>query len=257
VQISSSAPWWQHAVCYQIYIRSFADGDGNGIGDLRGIEKRLPYLADLGVDAVWVTPFYPSPQHDHGYDVSDYRDVDPLFGTLEDFDAMLARAHDLGIRVIVDVVPNHTSSEHPWFRESRSSRTNPKRDWYIWEDPAPNGGPPTNWLSRFGGSAWEWEPRREQYYCHVFLPSQPALNWRSAEVRTALTDVLRFWLSRRLDGFRIDAAAVLSIEAPPRWVRSSSSVRTRVCSWRSSDVAPQSGISSMLRGSSRGCAFMS
>jgi alpha-glucosidase len=210
VQILSrpTAPWWQHAVCYQIYVRSFADSDGDGIGDMSGIEQRLPYLADLGVDAVWITPFYPSPQHDHGYDVSDYRDVDPLFGTLDDFDRMLARAHALGLKVIVDVVPNHTSSEHPWFREALAARPgDPVRDRYVFRDgTGPDGDePPNNWVSMFGGPAWTRLPDG-QWYLHLFDATQPDLNWWNDEVGDEFESILRFCLDRGVDGFRIDVA---------------------------------------------------
>jgi alpha-glucosidase len=209
VQITSpTAPWWRHAVCYQVYVRSFADGDGDGIGDLAGIEQRLPYLAGLGVDAVWITPFYPSPQHDHGYDVSDYRDVDPLFGTLDDFDAMLARAHGLGIKVIVDVVPNHTSSEHPWFREALAAAPgDPLRERYVFRDGTGRHGeqPPNNWVSMFGGPAWTRVPDG-QWYLHLFDATQPDLNWWNDEVGDEFESILRFWLDRGVDGFRIDVA---------------------------------------------------
>jgi alpha-glucosidase len=209
VQISSSSvPWWQHAVCYQIYVRSFADGNGDGVGDLAGIEQRLPFLTDLGVDAVWITPFYPSPQHDHGYDVADYRDVDPLFGTLADFDAMLDRAHALGVKVIIDVVPNHTSSEHPWFREALAAPPgDPARERYVLRDGAgPRGElPPNNWVSMFGGPAWTRLPDG-QWYLHLFDATQPDLNWWSDEVGDEFESILRFWLDRGVDGFRIDVA---------------------------------------------------
>jgi alpha-glucosidase len=202
-----SPPWWQQAVVYQIYPRSFADSDGDGIGDLRGIIDRVPYLSDtLGVDAVWLSPFYPSPQADFGYDVADYCDVDPTYGTLADFDELVAALHGTGIRVIVDLVPNHTSDQHPWFRSSRSSRDDPKRGWYVWRDAAPDGGPPNNWLSNFGGSAWAWDEATGQYYLHSFLAAQPDLDWRNPDVRAAMHDVLRFWLDRGVDGFRIDVA---------------------------------------------------
>lgn len=199
-----AAPWWQSAVLYQIYPRSFQDSNGDGIGDLRGILQRLPHLVELGVDALWLSPIYPSPMADFGYDISDYVGIDPIFGTLADFDALLAVAHGHGIKVLLDLVPNHTSDRHPWFEESRASRTSPKRDWYIWRDPAPDGGPPTNWLSEFGGSAWTFDPATGQYYYHAFLDAQPDLNWRNPAVRWAIYDVMRFWLKRGVDGFRVD-----------------------------------------------------
>jgi len=204
---SRSAPWWQTGVVYQIYPRSFADSNGDGIGDLRGIRSRLAYLADtLGIDAIWISPFYPSPMADFGYDVADYCNVDPIFGDLQDFDDLVADAHARGIRVIIDWVPNHTSDQHPWFQESRSSRSNPKRDWYIWADAKPDGSPPNNWLANFGGLAWEWDAATEQYYLHSFLEQQPDLNWRNPEVKEAMFDTLRFWMDRGVDGFRIDVA---------------------------------------------------
>lgn len=196
--------WWKHGVIYQVYPRSFQDSNGDGIGDLRGIIERLEYLVWLGVDAIWISPIYPSPMADFGYDVADYTDIDPIFGTLTDFDELLARAHGLGLKVLLDFVPNHTSDCHPWFPEARRSREAPTRDMYIWRDPAPDGGPPNNWLSDFGGSAWEWDERTGQYYYHAYLKQQPDLNWRNPEVRTAMYDVLRFWLDRGVDGFRVD-----------------------------------------------------
>ena len=199
--------WWQTGVIYQIYPRSFRDTTGNGIGDLPGILQGLPYLDEtLGVDALWLSPFYPSPMKDFGYDVSNYVDVHPLFGTLEDFDRLLAEAHQRDIQLIIDLVPNHSSDQHRWFQESRSSRDNPRRDWYIWADPRPDGSPPNNWLSVFGGSAWEWDEGTGQYYLHSFLKEQPDLNWRNPEVKEAMFDVVRFWLDRGVDGFRIDVA---------------------------------------------------
>jgi alpha-glucosidase len=196
--------WWKRGVVYQIYPRSFQDTNGDGIGDLKGICRRLDYLEWLGVDAVWISPIYTSPMADFGYDVADYCGIDPIFGTLEDFDELVAQAHARGLRLILDFVPNHTSDRHPWFLESRSSRDNPKRDWYIWRDPAPDGGPPNNWISNFGGSAWEWDEATGQYYYHAFLTEQPDLNWRNPRVRAAMYDVLRFWLKRGVDGFRVD-----------------------------------------------------
>jgi len=197
--------WWQRGVIYQIYPRSFMDSNDDGVGDLPGIVGRLDYLQWLGIDAIWISPIFPSPMADFGYDVSDYTDIHPLFGTLADFDVLLTEAHRRGLKVILDYVPNHTSDRHPWFIESRSSRHNPRRDWYIWHDPAPDGGPPNNWRSVFGGSAWEWDATTGQYYYHAYLREQADLNWRNAEVRGAMLDVLRFWLDRGVDGFRVDA----------------------------------------------------
>src|SRR4051812_26379369 len=196
--------WWQTGVIYQIYPRSFQDSNGDGVGDLRGIIRRLPYLAELGFDAIWISPIFVSPMADFGYDIADYTEIDPLFGTLEDFDALAAAAHQLGLKIILDLVPNHTSDRHPWFLESRSSRDNPKRNWYIWRDPAPDGGPPNNWLSEFGGGAWEYDATTGQYYYHAFLAAQPDLNWRNPQVRPAMYDAMRFWLRRGVDGFRVD-----------------------------------------------------
>jgi len=197
-------PWWQRGTVYQVYPRSFMDSNGDGVGDLPGLHSRLDYLRWLGVDAVWVSPIYPSPMKDFGYDVADYTGVHPLFGTLADFDRLLEAAHARHIRVILDFVPNHTSDQHAWFLESRGSRDNPKRDWYIWRDPAPGGGPPNNWLSCFGGSAWQLDEATGQYYYHAFLPEQPDLNWRNPDVVDAMMGVLRFWLDRGVDGFRVD-----------------------------------------------------
>ncbi|MDH3606208.1 MAG: alpha-amylase family glycosyl hydrolase [Acidimicrobiia bacterium] len=202
----SELEWWQTAVIYQIYPRSFQDSTSDGIGDLPGITRRLDYLVDLGIDAIWISPFYPSPMADFGYDVADYTDVDPIFGTLTDFDELLATAHHLGLKVIIDIVPNHTSDQHRWFLESRSSRDNPKRDWYVWRDPMPDGSPPNNWLSAFGGGAWEWDETTGQFYLHTFVREQPDLNWRNPDVVEAMHDVYRFWLDRGVDGFRIDVA---------------------------------------------------
>ena len=201
--------WWQTAVVYQVYPRSFADSDGDGTGDLNGISERLDYLAWLGVDAIWISPFYPSPMADFGYDVSDYTDVDPLFGTLADFDRLVAAAHERNIRVLVDYVPNHTSDQHPWFVESRASRDNPKADWYVWRDAKADGSLPNNWISMFAGPTWTWDETRAQYYLHIFLAEQPDLNWRNPEVRDAMFDVARFWLDRGVDGFRIDVAPMV------------------------------------------------
>ncbi len=189
---------------YQIYPRSFQDTNADGIGDLKGIERRLDYLTSLGVDAIWISPIYPSPMADFGYDVADYCDVDSRFGVLADFDSLLAQAHARGLRILLDFVPNHTSDRHPWFVASRTSRDHPKRDWYIWRDPAPDGGPPNNWISDFGGSAWEWDTATGQYYYHAFLQEQPDLNWRHPAVQAAMYDVMRFWFDRGVDGLRID-----------------------------------------------------
>ena len=196
--------WWQSGVIYQIYPRSFQDTNGDGVGDLAGIEQRLDYLADLGIDAIWISPIFPSPMVDFGYDVADYTGVHPMFGTLADFDRLLAAAHARGLKILLDFVPNHSSDQHPWFLESRSSRANPKRDWYIWRDPAPDGGPPNNWISDFGGSAWQWDQTTGQYYYHAMLREQPDLNWRNPGLRAAMLDAMRFWFERGVDGFRVD-----------------------------------------------------
>ena len=196
-------PWWQTGVVYQIYPRSFQDSNGDGIGDLPGIAQRLDYLRWLGVDAIWLSPVYPSPMADFGYDVSDYTGIDPVFGTLADFDELLSETHRRGMKLIMDFVPNHTSDRHPWFLESRAAKNNPKRDWYIWRD-GKNGAPPNNWLSEFGGAAWTKDAATDQYYYHAYLPEQPDLNWRNPEVQAAILDALRFWLARGVDGFRLD-----------------------------------------------------
>jgi alpha-glucosidase len=196
--------WWKRGVIYQIYPRSFQDSNGDGVGDLEGIRRRLDHLAWLGVDAIWISPIFTSPMADFGYDVADYCGIDPIFGTIEDFDRLVAEAHAKGLKVILDFVPNHTSDRHPWFAESRSRRDSPKRDWYIWRDSGPGGGPPNNWISNFGGPAWQWDATKGQYYCHAFLKEQPDLNWRNPQVRAAMYDALRFWLDRGVDGFRVD-----------------------------------------------------
>jgi alpha-glucosidase len=202
---AAAAEWWRGAVIYQVYPRSFADSNGDGIGDLPGITARLDHVASLGVDAVWLSPFFTSPMKDFGYDIADYRDVDPIFGTLADFDALLARAHRLGLRIIIDQVYSHTSDEHAWVRESRSSRGNAKADWYVWADAKPDGSPPNNWQSVFYGPCWTWDARRGQYYLHNFLSAQPNLNVHNPEVQEALLQTARFWLDRGVDGFRLDA----------------------------------------------------
>jgi alpha-glucosidase len=201
----AGAVWWKHGVIYQIYPRSFQDTNGDGVGDLEGVIARLDHLVALGVDALWLSPVFRSPMKDFGYDISDHNAIDPLFGDLTTFDWLLRQAHSKGLRVILDFVPNHTSDEHAWFRESRSSRSNPRRDWYVWRDPARDGGPPNNWRSEFGGPAWTLDAKTGQYYYHAFLSSQPDLNWRNPDVVRAMTNVLRFWLSRGVDGFRVDA----------------------------------------------------
>jgi alpha-glucosidase len=197
--------WWRGAVIYQIYPRSFLDTNGDGVGDLPGIIEKLDYVASLGVDAVWVSPFFRSPMADFGYDIADYRDVDPLFGTLDDFDRLLAKAHRLGLKVMIDQVLSHTSIEHDWFRQSRETREGEKADWYVWAEARPDGTPPNNWLSIFGGVAWQWEPRRGQYFLHNFLASQPDLNFHNPDVRAAQLDNVKFWLDRGVDGVRLDA----------------------------------------------------
>ncbi len=191
-----SHAWWRIGAIYHIYPRSFQDSNGDGVGDLDGVRRRLDYLAWLGVDAIWLSPFYPSPMRDFGYDVADYCDVDPIFGSLASFDRLVEEAHARRLKVIVDFVPNHTSIDHPWFRDSRRSRDDPKRDWYIWRDAAADGGPPNNWLSHFGGGAWTWDEATRQYYYHAYLVEQPDLNWRNPRVRAAIYEAMRFWLRR-------------------------------------------------------------
>lgn len=196
--------WWKTGIIYELYIRSFHDSDGDGVGDLKGIIGKLDYLKDLGIDCIWVTPFYESPMKDFGYDVADFTSVDPLFGSMEDFDKLLKETHARGMKLIVDQVPNHTSDQHAWFKEARSSRDNPKRDWFIWKDAGKDGKEPNNWLAMFGGSAWEWDKKTEQYYYHAFLKEQPDLNWRNPEVHKAVLEEMRFWLEKGVNGFRVD-----------------------------------------------------
>ncbi len=216
--------WWRDAVIYQIYPRSFQDSTGDGVGDLNGITRRLPHVAGLGADCIWISPVFKSPQRDMGYDVSDYKAIDPLFGTLDDFDRLIATAHDLGLKVITDQVLSHTSNAHPWFQESRQDRTNPKADWYVWADPLPDGSPPTNWHSHFGGPAWEFDPGRGQYFLHHFLSTQPDLNFHNPDVVDAILDVCAFWLDRGLDGFRLDT---VNYYFHDRKLRSNPPARTR------------------------------
>jgi alpha-glucosidase len=209
----SADDWWKYGIVYQVYPRSFQDSDGDGIGDLDGIRARLDHLVSLGVDAVWISPIYPSPMADFGYDISDFCGIDPRFGTLDSFDALVREAHARGLKVILDFVPNHTSDRHPWFVQSRAARSDPRRDWYIWRDPAPGGGPPNNWLGNFGGPAWTFDAATGQYYGHSFLKAQPDLNWRNPEVRAAMYEVLRFWLRRGVDGFRVDVLSQIVKDA--------------------------------------------
>jgi len=209
-------PWWKRTIIYQVYPRSFQDLNGDGIGDLAGIRRRLDYLAWLGVGAIWISPIFPSPMADFGYDISDYCAIDPVFGSIAEFDVLVHDAHARGLKVILDYVPNHTSDRHPWFVASRASRANAKRDWYIWLDGKAGGEPPNNWISQFGGPAWSFDERTGQYYLHSFLPQQPDLNWRNDAVRTAMFDVLRFWLDRGVDGFRVDVLWLLIKDAALR-----------------------------------------
>ena len=201
----TASSWWRGAAIYQVYPRSFRDSNADGIGDLAGATERLDYIASLGVDAIWLSPFFTSPMKDFGYDVADYCDVDPIFGNLADFDALVARAHKLGLKVLIDQVYAHSSDQHAWFTESRQDRANPKADWYVWADAKPDGSPPSNWQSVFGGPAWTWDARRRQYYLHNFLSSQPQLNVHNGAVQDALLEVAKFWLDRGVDGFRLDA----------------------------------------------------
>src|SRR6266542_665585 len=201
--------WWERGIIYQIYPRSFMDSNGDGIGDLEGIRQKLDYLEWLRIDAIWISPIFPSPMVDFGYDVSNYSDIDPIFGTLAEFDALLADVHARGMKLLLDYVPNHTSDRHSWFIDSRSSRGSAKRDWYIWRDPSPGGRPPNNWRANFGGGAWEWDEKTGQYYYHAFLKEQPDLNWRNPEVKRAMWDVVRFWLDLGVDGFRLDAITTI------------------------------------------------
>ena len=214
--LAKDPDWWRGAVIYQIYPRSYQDSNGDGVGDLLGIVRRLPYIASLGVDAIWISPFFTSPMKDFGYDVSDYCDVDPMFGSLADFDAVVETAHSFGIKVMIDLVLSHTSDKHPWFAESRASKDNPKSNWYVWADAKPDGTAPNNWLSIFGGSAWQWDARRMQYYMHNFLTSQPDLNYHEPAMQDALLDVARFWLNRGVDGFRLDTINFYTADAELR-----------------------------------------
>ena len=251
-------PWWERGVVYQVYPRSFQDSNGDGVGDLAGIEARLDYLVELGVDAVWLSPIFPSPMADFGYDVADYCGIEPMFGTLADFDRLLAACHGRGLKLLLDFVPNHSSDRHPWFEESRSSRDNPRRDWYIWRDAAPDGGAPNNWISDFGGSAWEWDAATGQYYLHAFLKEQPDLNWRCPELKRAMMDVLRFWFDRGVDGFRIDVLwhVVKAEHFPdnplnPAW-RQGMNERDRVLQHHSTDQPEAHAIAEEMRALTNG-----
>ncbi len=246
-------PWWESGTVYQVYPRSFQDSDGDGIGDLAGIERRLDHIARLGVDAIWLSPIFPSPMADFGYDVADYCAIHPMFGDLAAFDRLLAAAHARGLKLLLDFVPNHTSDQHPWFVASRSSRTDPKRNWYVWRDPAPDGGPPNNWISDFGGSAWEHDPASGQYYLHAFLRQQPDLNWRNPAVKTAMFDAMRFWFERGVDGFRIDvlwhivkAADFPDNPANPYW-RPGITERDRLIQQHSTDQPEAHAIAAEMR----------
>ncbi|KRA83988.1 alpha-amylase family glycosyl hydrolase [Altererythrobacter sp. Root672] len=253
MDVAAQRPWWERGVVYQIYPRSFQDSDGDGVGDIRGIESRLDYIASLGVDAIWLSPIFPSPMSDFGYDISDYCGIEPMFGSLADFDRLLVATHARGLKLLLDFVPNHSSDRHPWFVESRSDRNNPKRDWYIWRDARTEGGPPNNWISDFGGSAWTWDEAREQYYLRAFLPQQPDLNWRNPEVKAAMLDVLRFWLDRGVDGFRIDvlwhiikAEGLPDNPVNPAW-QPGQNERDRVLQLHSTDQPEAHAISAEMR----------
>lgn len=243
----ATAPWWQSGIIYQIYPRSFQDTTGSGMGDLNGIRKRLPHVADLGADAIWISPIYPSPMKDAGYDITDYTGIEPLFGTIDDFRALTSEAHDLGLKVLLDFVPAHSSDRHPWFLDSRSGHGAEKREWYVWRDPQPDGSPPNNWLSEFGGPAWTWEPATEQYYLHIYAREQPALNWRNKAVQEAMLGAMRTWYERGVDGFRVDAVEHLAPDhllrdnpANPDWVFSEGPARSlfRTFTSHQSDVFP-------------------
>ncbi|MGF6275770.1 alpha-glucosidase [Massilia sp. UYP11] len=229
IPTTTNSHWWRDAIIYQVYPRSYLDTNGDGIGDLAGITEKLDYIASLGVDIVWLSPFFKSPMRDFGYDIEDYCDVDPMFGTLADFDRLVAKAHGLGLKIMIDQVMSHTADTHPWFAESRANRDNPKSDWYVWADPLPDGNPPNNWLSVFGGSAWQWDTRRKQYYMHNFLVSQPQLNFHNPEVQKAHLAAQRFWLERGVDGVRLDACVFHFHDRqlrsnPPALVRDTSTV---------------------------------
>ena len=251
--VNANSEWWKRAVIYQIYPRSFQDSDGDGLGDLAGIVSRLDHLVTLGIDAIWLSPVFPSPMADFGYDVSNYVGIDPRFGMMADFDALVTAAHARDLKLILDFVPNHSSDQHPWFLASRSARDNPKRDWYIWHDAAADGGPPNNWLSHFGGSAWEWDATTRQYYLHSFLKQQPDLNWRNPDVKSAMYDVLYFWLERGVDGFRVDVLWVLIKDAllrdnPPNPdYRPGQTSRDRLLSTYDSDRPEVQGIVAEMR----------
>lgn len=254
ISAAVSEAWWRSGAIYQVYPRSFQDSNGDGIGDLEGIRRRLDYLAWLGVEAIWISPIYPSPMHDFGYDVADYCGIDPIFGSLEGFDRLVAEAHALGLKIILDFVPNHTSILHPWFAASRRSRSDPKRDWYIWRDPAPGGGPPNNWISNFGGSAWTFDEQTGQYYYHAYLAQQPDLNWRNREVRAAMHAAMRFWLRRGVDGFRVDViwhlikdAALRDNPPNPAWTPQRPEIE-RLIEAHSADQPEVHGVIAELRG---------